>query len=178
VNDYVNPANAITASRIVALVPYTYCVDIHDIQWAGLIVLYSAMADVVDGKVAKYFKCTSTFGEMFDAITDALCYGYMLALLVYVGWVPAIPAIGILVMGGLNTGMRAIYVRRAGRTTNYESFAMERVVAYVAFVVGMGTVHFVEDFLTWGCGILMAVVLLHDTKRMLIDPIPEPAPQT
>ena len=177
-NRYVNPANAVTASRYLTLPPFAYWLDRGDYQLAALMLLLNGVADLFDGAVARLFKCTSGFGELLDAVTDAISFGFFLVLLVVYQRVPAVPAIGILVIGVVNAVFRAIYIKRAGRTTNYRSYAMERMVAYTAYLIGFGVAGFEAVYFTWVTFLVMAVILVHDTKRMLVDPIPpaEPAP--
>ncbi|MDB4963691.1 MAG: CDP-alcohol phosphatidyltransferase [Myxococcales bacterium] len=167
-----NPANAVTASRFLCLPPFVWAVDNGFHQWATLFVLICGLLDKVDGLVAKIFNCRSVFGELFDAITDGICYGFCLIILAAYGWVPVIPVIAVIGLGLLNSALRAIYVKRVGRATNYKSYAMERIVAYTAYLLGFGTSNFEVDFYYWLFVPLMVVVVIHDAKRMLIDAIP------
>ena len=41
----------------------------------------AACSTRLDGFAAKIFDCRSAFGEVFDAITDGICYGFALVLL-------------------------------------------------------------------------------------------------
>ncbi len=172
-----NPANAVTASRFLCLPPLVWAVDSGYHQWATLFILICGLLDKIDGLVAKIFDCRSPFGEMFDAITDGICYGFALILVAAYGWAPAVPVALIIALGLLNTGMRGIYARRAGRTVNYKSYAMERIVAYTGYLVGFATAGFEVTFYYWWFVPLMAINVAHDAKRMLVDPIPalEPA---
>src|SRR4030095_12278969 len=94
-------------------------------QYATLFIAICGVLDKLDGLVAKLFDCRSAFGELFDAITDGLCYGFGLVLVAAFGWAPWIPVIAIVALGTANTLMRGAYVKRAGRATNYKSYAME-----------------------------------------------------
>lgn len=167
-----NPANAVTASRFLALPPFLWAVDNGYHQWATLFMLICGLLDKVDGLVAKIFDCRSAFGEVFDAITDAICYGFALIVVAWYGWAPVVPVAIIITLGFANTGMRAIYSRRAGRTVNYKSYAMERLVAYTAYLIGFATGEFEPTFFYWVYVPIMGVVVLHDAKRMLIDAVP------
>ncbi len=75
-----------------------------------------------------------------------------------------------LVMGVANIVMRGVYAKRARRTTNYRSYAMERLVAYLCYLIGLGCADYNIQLFTWAFPLLMAIVMVHDTKRMLIDP--------
>ncbi|HUS66499.1 MAG TPA: CDP-alcohol phosphatidyltransferase family protein [Kofleriaceae bacterium] len=174
-NRYINPANAVTASRFLALPPFAYWIDSGAYQLAALMVIINGVLDLFDGAVARLFKCTSGFGELLDAITDAISIGFFLVVLALVGRAPMVPVIGVLVLGTVNAGFRFVYARRAGRATNYRSYAMERMVAFTVYLVGFCVFGFEEVFFAWVTFIVTGVILLHDAKRMLLDPIP-PAP--
>lgn len=170
-----NPANAVTASRFITLPFFVWAVHHGYHQWATIFMLVCGLLDKLDGLVARVFDCRSAFGELFDAITDAICYGFGLVIVAAYGWAPAIPVIGVITLGAANTVMRAIYVKRAGRATNYKSYAMERLVAYTGYLIGFATGGFEIAFFYWLFLPVMAIILAYDTKRMLVDPIP-PAP--
>jgi phosphatidylglycerophosphate synthase len=169
-----NPANAVTASRFLTLPPFFWAVDHGYHQWATLFMLICGLLDKADGAVAKIFDCRSAFGELFDAITDGICYGFGLIVVAAYGWAPAVPVAAIIFLGLANSAMRYVYVKRAGRATNYKSYAMERLVAYTGYLIGMATGGFEVTYFYWVFVPLMLVIVGYDTKRMLIDPIPEP----
>jgi phosphatidylglycerophosphate synthase len=168
----INPANAVTASRFLTLPPYLWAVDHGYQQWATILLLICGVLDLFDGAVARAFKCQTPFGEMFDAIADALCYGFAMIVVAAYGWVPWGAVAIILALGAVNMVLRAIYAKRAGRTTNYQSHAMERLVAYAAYLGGFGTARYETTYFYWIFAGLMVVVMIHDTKRMAFDPIP------
>lgn len=166
-----NPANAVTASRFLMLPPFVWAVDRGYPQWATLLMFICGILDKLDGLVAKIFDCRSVFGEVFDAITDGICYGFALIVVVAYGWAPIVPAVGIVGLGTTNTALRFIYAKRAGRTVNYKSHAMERVVGFVAFMIGFATGPMEVRYYYWGFLPIFAVVVLHDAKRMLFDTV-------
>jgi len=86
-----NPANAVTASRFLTLPPLYWAIDHGHHQWATLFILVCGLLDKLDGLAAKVFNCRSAFGELFDAITDGICYGFGLIVVAAYGWAPAIP---------------------------------------------------------------------------------------
>jgi phosphatidylglycerophosphate synthase len=174
VNAYINPANAVTASRYLTLPAFVYWLERGDYQPAALAVVLCGVLDLFDGAVARAFRCTSGFGELLDAVTDAICYGFFMVVLAAFGKLPWIPVAGILALGAINTVLRALYARRLGRASNYRSYAMERVVGLAAYLSGFGVTGFEPAYYAWVCLGLMTVVLLRDSKRMLIDPLPAP----
>ena len=171
-----NPANLVTASRFFTLPPFVWAVHNGYHQWATLFVVICGLLDKADGLAAKIFDCRSTFGELFDAITDGICYGFCLIVLAAYGWAPLVPVIAVIGLGLGNSGLRAIYSKRVGRPVNYKSYAMERIVAYTAYLIGFATGEFEVTFYFWLFVPLMVIVVLHDTKRMLVDAIPETTP--
>lgn len=170
---YVNPANAITASRYLTLPPFLYYLDRGMPQPMLILVIVCGLLDLADGPVARKLGCTSGFGELFDAVTDGICYSFFIATLTYYGKLPWLPVVLFLGLGGYNALLRALYTRRAGRATNFRSWAMERVAGYAGFLSGVGVADFDALFLAWAIVPIMALICAWDTKRMLVDPIPE-----
>src|SRR6185503_826027 len=128
--------------------------------------------DLIDGAVARFFNCASDFGSLLDAITDAICFGFFMVVLAVYGRLPWVPVVGILSIGVVNTLFRVVYARRVGRAVNYRSFAMERLVAYTVYLIGFGVAAFEAEFFSWVTFIMMVIVVVHDSKRMLVDPVP------
>ncbi len=166
-----NPANAVTASRFLTLPPLFWAIDHGYHQWATLFILICGLLDKLDGLAARVFDCRSAFGELFDAITDGICYGFGLIVCVAYGWAPLVPVAVILALGLANTGMRFVYARRAGRATNYKSYAMERLVAYTGYLIGFATGGYEVTFFYWAFVPMVTLIILHDAKRMLVDPV-------
>jgi phosphatidylglycerophosphate synthase len=167
-----NPANAVTASRFLTLPPFVWAVMHGYHQWATLFMLVCGLLDKADGLVARVFDCRSAFGELFDAITDALCYGFGLVIVAAYGWAPVVPVILVIALGVANIGMRVAYGMRAGRATNYKSYAMERLVAYTGYLIGLATSGFEVTYFFWVFPFVMVTILCYDAKRMLVDPVP------
>lgn len=168
-----NPANAVTASRFLTLPPLVYAVDHGQTQLATLLLMICGSLDLVDGVVARIFRCQTQFGAVFDAVADAVCYGFAMLLMAIYGWAPWGAVAIILVLGLVNMGLRAVYARRAGRTINYYSPAMERIVGFAAYLAAFATAHYQVAWFYWTFSALMMVVMIRDAKRMVLDPIPE-----
>ncbi len=166
-----NPANAVTASRFLTLPPLFWAIDHGSRQWATLFIIICGLLDKVDGLVARIFDCRSAFGEVFDAITDGICYGFGLVVCVAYGWAPLVPVVVILALGLANSGFRFVYAKRAGRATNYKSYAMERLVAYTGYLIGFATGGYEVTFFYWAFVPIVVIILVHDAKRMLVDPV-------
>jgi phosphatidylglycerophosphate synthase len=171
-----NPANAVTASRFFTLPLLWWAVDHGYHQYATLFIIICGLLDKLDGLVAKIFDCRSAFGELFDAIADGICYGFGLILVAAYGWAPVVPVVFVIGLGLLNTGLRFVYIKRAGRAVNYKSYAMERIVAYTGYLIGFATGGMEVRFFYWAFVPIMLVIVLHDAKRMLVDPVPGVGP--
>lgn len=167
-----NPANAVTASRFLTLPALWWAIDHGYHQYATLFIIICGLLDKLDGLVAKLFNCRSAFGELFDAITDGVCYGIGLVLVAAYGWAPVVPVVFVIAMGVFNAGLRGVYIRRAGRSVNYKSYAMERIVAYAGFLIGLATGGMEVTYFYWAFVPVMLVIVLHDAKRMLLDAVP------
>jgi phosphatidylglycerophosphate synthase len=172
-----NPANAVTASRFLTLPPFVWAIDRGYYQIGLLVLLLCGVLDLFDGAVARLFKCQTPFGEVFDAIADGLCYGFAIIVLTAYGRVPWLAVTIILALGVINAVFRYVYAKRAGRTTNYQSHAMERLVAFAAYLGGFGTIGFQVTYFFWTFTAMLAVVVAHDAKRMLLDPVPPATPR-
>ncbi len=170
-----NPANAVTASRFLTLPFFVWAVSHGFHQWATLSILVCGVFDKLDGLVAKIFHCQSAFGELFDAIADGVCYGFSMVVLAYYGWAPMIPIVVGISMGVVNSALRAVYIKRAGRTVNYKSYAMERVVGYIGAMIGWATAQASVGFYYWVFVPALIITVAHDAKRMLLDPVPAAA---
>lgn len=168
----INPANAVTASRYLTLPGFLWAVDRGYPQWATLFILLCGVLDKLDGAVAKLFDCRSAFGELFDAITDGICYGFAMIVVVAYGWAPAVPALAVVGLGAANSLFRILYARRVGHAVNYKSYAMERVVGFIGFMVGFATARIEVDYFYWGFLPIFALVVAHDARRMLLDTVP------
>ena len=171
-----NPANAVTASRYLTLPLLWWAIDRGYHQYATLFIVICALLDKVDGLVAKIFNCRSAFGELFDAITDGLCYGLGLVLVAAYGWAPVVPVVCVVGLGLVNTGLRFVYIKRAGRTVNYKSYAMERIVAYTGYLIGFATARMEVTFFYWAFVPIMLAIVVHDGRRMLLDAVPGSPP--
>lgn len=176
-----NPANIVTASRFLTLPPLWWAIAHGHHQLATLFIVICGLLDKVDGLAARIFDCRSAFGELFDAITDGICYGFGLILVAAYGWAPVVPVGFVIGLGLANTALRFVYIRRAGRPVNYKSYAMERIVAYTGYLIGFATGGmevkiFGVTWFYWAFVPVMIVIVLHDAKRMLLDPLPAPLP--
>lgn len=167
----VNPANAVTLARLLTIFPLWYFIANDERQLAFVVIVVGGLMDLVDGWVAKAFHCQTAFGEVFDAIADGLLYGSALVVLAVYGWAPRGPVVAIMGLGVVNAVFRYIYQRRAGRTMNYLSLAMERFTGNLAFLIGFAITGYEVDFYFPVCASLMAVIVIHDAKRMLVDPV-------
>jgi phosphatidylglycerophosphate synthase len=167
-----NPANAVTASRFLTLPALWWSIAHGHHQYATLFLVICGLFDKLDGLVAKIFDCRSAFGEVFDAIADGICYGSALILVAAYGWAPAIPVVCVVGMGVLNSAFRFVYAARAGRTVNYKSYAMERIVGFTGYLIGFATSGMEVTYFYWSFVPVMLVIVIYDAKRMLVDPIP------
>jgi phosphatidylglycerophosphate synthase len=168
----VNPANAITAARMLAMFPFWYAVDRGLPQWAVAIILIAGLMDLLDGLAARVFDCRSQFGEVFDAVADGVLYAVCLVVLAGYGWIPWWGIVGIVGLGIYNAALRFRYAARVGKATNFQSFAMERFAGFTAYLIGIGAARIETEYFFGAAIAIMAVIVAHDTKRMLFDPVP------
>jgi phosphatidylglycerophosphate synthase len=176
VTSALNPANAITVARALLVAPFWLAVHHDAPQWALLALLAGGLGDKLDGYVAKRLGCQSELGAVLDALADGLLYGGCFLVLAGHGWVPWWPVLVLIGLGLVNLAARMIYARRAGRTLNYRSYAMERFVAYTAFLCAFALANYEIDYFYSVAAAMLALIVVHDCKRMLVDPVPAPEP--
>jgi CDP-diacylglycerol--glycerol-3-phosphate 3-phosphatidyltransferase len=85
------PANAITASRIVAgpIVIWLMTADSTALAWAALVLMIVAeLTDLLDGMVARYSAQVSNFGKILDPMADCLYRSSVFIAFVINGWMP------------------------------------------------------------------------------------------
>lgn len=58
------------------------------------LIIFAGLMDIMDGRVARYFKLTSTFGAQLDSFADFINFGVSPALMLYLWCLKAIPIKG------------------------------------------------------------------------------------
>jgi len=164
---YFNPANAATSTRILVLPAVVWAMATHRVVLALVLLIYSGVVDLVDGSIARYFKCSSGFGEMLDAISDAGLFLVTLVTAAITGYVAPVPVIVFLGVGVVNALGRVIHIRRVGRVTNFRSYASEAVGGATFFVLVGVLLDFYAETVIWCMVLLTAVVVVHDYFRIL-----------
>lgn len=171
----VNPANGITLARMLAFFPFWHFVAAGQRHYALFVLVTAGFADLWDGYVAKKFNCQTKFGELFDAIADGALYGACYIVLTLEGWVPRTQIFILLGLGVANAVFRFIYGLRAGRAVNFVSPGMEKFVCYVVWSIAFAVMSYDIEYFYWLGVVAMAIIVAHDAKRMLLDPVPSPS---
>lgn len=60
----------ISAAALLVYAGRNYCHDLSYLGWAGAIILFSGLFDMMDGRVARVGNMSSTFGALFDSVVD------------------------------------------------------------------------------------------------------------
>lgn len=172
----INPASAITASRLGFLPIFFWALANDRVPWAVFAVVTSTAFDLLDGLVARKLQCATPFGEILDSVTDSFSLGACMGMLIYFDRLSGAFGIAVASLLVLNGVGRYIYSRRLGRTTNYRSFAAERLVGYAEFLVCAAAGRVNTAWFAWSFIALFAFTVAHDLRRMIIDPVPGPMP--
>jgi cardiolipin synthase len=77
-----NLPNLVTFVRILLIVPFVLYIIEEKYLNAGIVLVFSAITDLLDGFLAKKLKLTTIFGEMFDPMADKLT---LIAVMICVG---------------------------------------------------------------------------------------------
>ena len=80
-----NIANALSISRIVAVIPLIICLENFSISktyvyYSIFIIIYIVLSDLLDGYFARLSNCVTDFGKIIDPIADKVCF---LVVLIY-----------------------------------------------------------------------------------------------
>lgn len=97
------------------------------VQFAVALILFAALLDGVDGKIARFLNSTSVFGAHLDSIADMVSFGVAPALLMYLWALHAIP------YKGAGWSITLIYISCAALRLarfNVQNIGVEPQVAY------------------------------------------------
>ncbi len=170
--DILNPANALTSTRLLVLPAVVWAMLEHHVVTTLVLLIYSGVVDLVDGTVARHFHCASAFGEMLDAISDAGLFLVTCVTAAAAGYVDPLPVALFLAAGVLNALGRIIHIRRVGRITNFRSYASEVVGGTTFFVLVALLLDFYAETVVWWMAALTMAVVIHDYWRILTLPAP------
>ena len=54
-----------------------------DFEWAGWFIVWAAVTDLLDGRIARFTRTGSAFGEELDSLVDAISFGIAPAFIMY-----------------------------------------------------------------------------------------------
>jgi cardiolipin synthase len=167
--------NALSLLRLVGVPLFLWLlIDGSHTAWAAVVLMVSGVTDYLDGKIARHYGLVTRVGQVLDPLADRL---YILATLLGLGWVEAIPwwLVGVLLarevfIAALGPVLRAYqlplppvhFIGKAATFNLLSAFPLillgqgESTAATVVLVVGWafawwGTV------LYWVAGIMYAV---------------------
>ncbi len=166
----VNYANLLTFSRFVAAPIYVWALWRHSSAWAIGAMGYAALADFLDGWVARNICCTSDLGELLDAVGDVFIFltGILAgAVLGYVSWWPVI----VLLSGGAVSAYgRMLYARKLGRAANYKSRPSEFLGGAAFALLLVYAVDFYTEYHTWLLALFTWWVAIRDVREIVALP--------
>lgn len=108
-SQYVNLANAMTLSRVMAAPVIYYLIITHQWKASFILCFLGGFTDLLDGFFARLFKDESLFGERFDPLADKI---FMTAIYLALGHASILPlwSIAIILGRDLLIILGAIYV--------------------------------------------------------------------
>jgi len=169
--DIFNPANTFTSTRLLVLPVVVWAMWQHHVVTTLALLIYSGVVDLIDGTVARHFRCASAFGEMLDAISDAGLFLAVSVTAAVAGYVDALPVAVFLSAGVANALGRVIHIRRVGRITNFRSYASEVVGGTTFFVLVALLLDFYAETVVWWMAVFTLLVVVHDYVRILTLPV-------
>ncbi|MBU1241065.1 CDP-alcohol phosphatidyltransferase family protein [Myxococcota bacterium] len=167
----INPANVLTSTRILVLPLAIYAFAAHNILLGTGVITYSGIVDAIDGKVARYFNCSSVFGEFLDAVSDMLLFLTGMLGAAYYGYAPWSLVLIFIALGGVNALGRVIFVKRTGAVTNFQSFASEILGGFTFFTLASLYLDYYVDVTITLLIIATVIIIIHDYYRILSYPV-------
>ena len=96
---FLNPPNWFTSASLFcglyAVVLATGMNGPKDLHQAGVMILFAAVFDAMDGAVARLTKTASKFGIQLDSLCDAVSFGFAPAILLYAWGLSALGGLGL-----------------------------------------------------------------------------------
>jgi phosphatidylglycerophosphate synthase len=163
----INPANILTSTRLLVLPLIVVSMVIHQPIIGIVVVIYSGLVDIFDGKVARYFNCSTPFGEMLDAVSDASLFLVTMIGAAILGYANPLLVALYLAMGGINALGRVIHIKRSGQVTNFRSYASEVLGGLSFFIMAAVFVDYYVDGAILFAIVLGLIIIIHDYHRIL-----------
>lgn len=96
---FLNPPNWFTSASLFcgmyAVILATGLNGAKDFHQAGVMILFAAVFDAMDGAVARVTKTASKFGIQLDSLCDAVSFGFAPAVLLYAWGLSSLGALGL-----------------------------------------------------------------------------------
>ena len=157
----VNVPNALTISRVPLTV--LICTFIEYRVWPAALATFivAAITDMIDGWWARRFNRTSTFGRVFDPLTDKILIGGAFIFLITEPHSSMTPWMAAVVIGRelLITGVRG-YVESLGKKFGADWFGKLKTILQCAWLVAVLLYLTVKDQ-SWASDIERPVEILH-----------------
>lgn len=94
---YLHP-NVVTTFRIIIVLTASILILFPSTFFAGVGLLFVAsLTDYLDGYLARKYKLASTFGKVYDQISDKVCIVFVMAAMVFLGVIPLWLMVAIIV---------------------------------------------------------------------------------
>lgn len=154
------------------------CAARHDFTAAAWLIVWAAIADTVDGRVARYTQTGSRFGEELDSLVDAISFGVAPAFIIYHlflsttlwGWIAS-----FFYVSGAVIRLARFNVEQAGHAKH--SFhglpSPSAGIALATFYPFSQTAYFQTYFAQWPWPTIMTAMLFV-IALLMMSPVPYP----
>lgn len=128
-----NLANAITLSRLVAVLPIWLLIDAGENALALALFVVAALTDALDGAVAKLIGTASTFGAFLDPLVDKLMLGFLFIIAGTLGWT-SLWLVALVVGRDMALGIGALNLQVRNKTRRLEPLVIGKLCTMTQFV--------------------------------------------
>jgi CDP-diacylglycerol---serine O-phosphatidyltransferase len=92
---FVNFANLVTAASLAGGFVALILADQGEYGWAAGVLVVSGVLDLLDGPLARLFRCSGPFGAQLDSLSDMVTFGAVPAFILYQASLKSVPVAGL-----------------------------------------------------------------------------------
>ncbi len=136
IKNNINIPNALSAIRILLLIPFTLSILKDNYIQAGIILVLSGLSDLLDGFIARRFNQVTKLGGMLDPVADKLT---LVTVMVCIGskFKEIIPLVTILVIKECSMLLAALFLLKKHKTPPIAKWygKLGTIVFYISVVI-------------------------------------------
>lgn len=151
--------NAITLFRLLLIIPFGILLSFNNLSYALILFVIITVMDKIDGVVARAANQRTTFGELFDSLSDWIVIVVSSGLGFYFGYIPSFFFLFYGVTICLFILLKVVYIKQSGSTSSTWMGKVSVVSSYLVVFAYLTTFQYAL-FVYWGCVVVCFVSLI------------------